>query len=231
MSMLPPEIPQCRHIKQNGVCCGSPALRGHDFCYYHQNRREERRRQFAAKPYALGRAAFDLPTLEDINAVQVALEETIRAVLEDRIELKRAALALWGLQVASANAKRVRMEPHWKDVVTECETETEAEEDTVEIKACAEKEPVAEGASLHPGVLRGRQDKAGVAMRMTSAKVVLVGLLASVVLAQNPPVAQAPRPTPPTRDPNTPGYVAAKELIDGVNPAANADGNFILGPT
>src|SRR3984885_9348163 len=39
------------------------------------------------------------------------------------------------------------------------------------------------------------------------------------------------RPTPPTRDPDTPGYVKAKELPDGSNPPANADGNFILGPT
>ncbi len=39
------------------------------------------------------------------------------------------------------------------------------------------------------------------------------------------------RPAPPTRDPNTPGYVAAKELPDGANAPADADGNFILGPT
>src|SRR5438477_6989759 len=39
------------------------------------------------------------------------------------------------------------------------------------------------------------------------------------------------RPTHPTRDPNTPGYVTAKELPDGANPPATADGNFILGPT
>jgi iron(III)-enterobactin esterase len=39
------------------------------------------------------------------------------------------------------------------------------------------------------------------------------------------------RPTPPTRDPHTPGYVTAKELPDGSNPPANADGNFIIGPT
>jgi len=39
------------------------------------------------------------------------------------------------------------------------------------------------------------------------------------------------RPTPPTRDPNTPGYVSAKELPDGSIPPANADGNFIIGPT
>jgi iron(III)-enterobactin esterase len=39
------------------------------------------------------------------------------------------------------------------------------------------------------------------------------------------------RPTPPTRDPNTPGYVTAKDLPDGANAPAKADGNFILGPT
>jgi len=36
---------------------------------------------------------------------------------------------------------------------------------------------------------------------------------------------------PPTRDPHTPGYVAAKQLADGALPSAKADGNFILGPT
>lgn len=39
------------------------------------------------------------------------------------------------------------------------------------------------------------------------------------------------RPAPPTRDPNSPGYVHAKELPDGALPPANADGNFIIGPT
>ena len=50
--------------------------------------------------------------------------------------------------------------------------------------------------------------------------------------AQTPPATTRPRrPTPPTRDPHTPGYVTAKELPDGANAPANADGNFILGPT
>ena len=38
-------------------------------------------------------------------------------------------------------------------------------------------------------------------------------------------------PTPPTRDPHTPGYVQARELPDGAVPPSNADGNFIIGPT
>ncbi len=41
----------------------------------------------------------------------------------------------------------------------------------------------------------------------------------------------AQRPTPPTRDPHTSGYVAATELPDGAIPSPHADGNFILGPT
>ncbi len=43
--------------------------------------------------------------------------------------------------------------------------------------------------------------------------------------------ARPTRPTPPTRDPHSPGFVAATELPDGTVPPANADGNFILGPT
>jgi len=36
---------------------------------------------------------------------------------------------------------------------------------------------------------------------------------------------------PPTRDPHTAEYVHARELSDGAIPSANADGNFIIGPT
>ena len=62
----------------------------------------------------------------------------------------------------------------------------------------------------------------------------LIGLMTRVdtAMAQAPAAAARPvRPTPPTRDPHTPGYVAAKDLSDGVNAPAKEDGNFILGPT
>ena len=69
----------------------------------------------------------------------------------------------------------------------------------------------------------------------------LVGLIAvsNVAFGQSgpmaPPVAQhtehTERPAPPTRDPHTPGYVAAKELPEGAVPPADVDGNFIVGPT
>ena len=62
----------------------------------------------------------------------------------------------------------------------------------------------------------------------------LVGLITVVSRAfgQTPPATQpAVRPAPPTRDPRTPGYAAAKELPDGAVPPPNVDGNFIIGPT
>ena len=82
----------------------------------------------------------------------------------------------------------------------------------------------------------------------TSVSVAAASILAmSAVMAQNP--ASAPQTSspaapaaqgaarggrqagPPTRDPNTPGYVKATELPDGTLPPAGAEGNFIIGPT
>lgn len=67
--------------------------------------------------------------------------------------------------------------------------------------------------------------------------VCMIALMASVnpanAAATDPsaPSTRPARPTPPARDPNTPGYVAARELPDGAVPPADADGNFIIGPT
>ena len=61
---------------------------------------------------------------------------------------------------------------------------------------------------------------------------VLTGLGAAAQTPPAPTAAPRPaRPAPPTRDPNTPGYVTAKELPDGAVPSPTADGNFIIGPT
>ena len=59
------------------------------------------------------------------------------------------------------------------------------------------------------------------------------GVCAGLALLANlaPALAQPARATPPTREANTPGYVAARELPDGATPPVAAEGNFILGPT
>ena len=69
-------------------------------------------------------------------------------------------------------------------------------------------------------------------MRNVLNTVLLLGLAVGSVLAQTPvaPQPAAPRVSP-TRDAHTPGYVDAKDMPDGANAPADADGNFILGPT
>ncbi len=69
---------------------------------------------------------------------------------------------------------------------------------------------------------------------MRGLHILVLGLIANFVpgMAQTAaPAKQEARPTPPARDPHTAGYVAAKELPDGAVPPADADGNFIIGPT
>jgi iron(III)-enterobactin esterase len=65
---------------------------------------------------------------------------------------------------------------------------------------------------------------------LSSLLIALLVSLAAIAASQSAAQSMA-RPTPPTRDPCSAGYVAAKELPDGTIPPADADGNFIIGPT
>src|ERR1700688_905645 len=75
-------------------------------------------------------------------------------------------------------------------------------------------------------------------MTRFSTTAMSICLSAGAAMAQGPQTPaqsaqQAPvrGPGAPTRDPNSPGYVKAKELPDGQLPAATEKGNFIIGPT
>lgn len=57
----------------------------------------------------------------------------------------------------------------------------------------------------------------------------IIAALACLIVLES--VMAAPRPTPPARDPRSPGFVEAKELPDGQVPPIDANGNFIIGPT
>jgi len=57
------------------------------------------------------------------------------------------------------------------------------------------------------------------------------GVLPATAQVTNATPPRTARPLPPTRSPHAPGYVAATDLPDGAVPPADADGNFVLGPT
>jgi hypothetical protein len=71
-------IPRCTHIKTNGTQCGSPALRGRRFCFFHKNWQGQRI-QLNALPAAP--LSFTMPVLEDADSVQVALMQVMRLIL------------------------------------------------------------------------------------------------------------------------------------------------------
>ena len=100
----------CDHLKEDSVYCDSPALRGQNFCYYHLNVRA--RRLQMARARRRGEACrIQLPVLDDMHSVQVALQQVLDALADDRIDPKRAGLMLYALQQAAANLNGTR---RWK---------------------------------------------------------------------------------------------------------------------
>src|ERR1700724_855290 len=110
MSSYPNSIPRCEHIKVNGTQCGSPALRRNHFCYFHK-RWHETRIVLNANRARRGRAALDLPVLEDANSIQVSLMQVMRLILNGQVDPKTAGLLLYALQTASSNLSRINFEP------------------------------------------------------------------------------------------------------------------------
>jgi len=56
-------------------------------------------------------SGLELPLLEDANAVQVAIQEIMQAILDRRIDNKRAGLLLYSLQLASSNIRNLKPLP------------------------------------------------------------------------------------------------------------------------
>ena len=97
----------CDHQKEDGVLCGSPALRGKKLCYFHQ--RDHKRSQYAAgvirRADVLGPR---LPPMKSLADIQLALGEVLNALAARRVPLQRASARLFDLQKAASSLR----EPH-----------------------------------------------------------------------------------------------------------------------
>ena len=116
----------CRHMHVMGRRCGSPALSGQPYCYFHARSRtrhfppdtmptvihplnpddDQRQRDPMIAQYFAGTHStpfiFDFPTIEDRESIQVAASMIIAALGRDLVGPKRAASMLYALQVATA---------------------------------------------------------------------------------------------------------------------------------
>jgi hypothetical protein len=130
----------CRHIRSNGSRCGCIALSGQTFCYYHDRTGKLHRSIIPPPPLDAVEAALhrkmlldpsmgiysgggplvlDFPPLEDRESIQIALSMVVAAIAQSRIDTKRAALLIYGLQVASGNARNLDLQPSRDSIVTE----------------------------------------------------------------------------------------------------------------
>ena len=116
-------FPTCKHIKTDGQQCGSPALSGRNFCYYHTLYRQ-RNKPNKKTPRTLHAPMVDaedhwhnievmdpfgkrytLGPLEDGPSLQVAISTVVNALADNRIDITRASTLLYGLQLASNNLR------------------------------------------------------------------------------------------------------------------------------
>ena len=107
-----PNTVVCTHVKVNGVQCGSPALRGEQFCYFHQ-------RMFRGVPTPPGSRLHPVALLESDEAIQASIMEVVNALARNTIDLRRADLILKALWIAVKNSRRSRFDIWANRMVTE----------------------------------------------------------------------------------------------------------------
>jgi hypothetical protein len=136
-------LKSCTHIKVTGVRCGSPTLRGEQFCYFHQRMlRTVKDPASRIHHHAL---------LEDEESIQASLMEVVNSLLRGTIELKRAELILRALNTAVRNIRRVKFGLHSDEMVREIPNYAnppleQIDEEAAIAKARAEKRAQAERA-------------------------------------------------------------------------------------
>ena len=93
----------CRHIHTSGHRCGSPALRGESFCYFHHTTRRPAPRHRGVHP---AQSIFELPPIDDRAGIQFALAQVLARIATDQLDHKRSGRLLHGLFIASRNLPR-----------------------------------------------------------------------------------------------------------------------------
>jgi hypothetical protein len=101
------QVKTCNHVKHNGNCCESPALKGDEYCYFHRAQRERTKRRLRA---IRNFRPLELPPLDDMESIHLAIGEVLNALVADRIDHKKAGLLLYGLQTAATTIRHCDFE-------------------------------------------------------------------------------------------------------------------------
>ena len=92
-----PHVPICQHIKDNNIRCGTPAIKGRPFCYYHN-------RAHAHTP-RIGERGYRAPLVETVESLQLLVTQVTEAIGSGRITDKTAGKLLYAVQIATGLLK------------------------------------------------------------------------------------------------------------------------------
>src|SRR5277367_2330139 len=95
-----PNVRNCTHIKVTGQRCGSPALRGEFFCYFHT-------RVIKGVQQRVDMRLDSIALLEDCESIQLSIMHVVDGLVKGTLETPRARLILEALRIAARNAKNV----------------------------------------------------------------------------------------------------------------------------
>ncbi len=179
MKLVSPRKPrQCEHVKTNGEFCGSPALRGRNYCYFHLSYHGSRLRAEREHTRALANGGdtavvpLELPPLEDAASIQMALMQVIDAILHNRIDSKRAGLVLYALQTASSNLARADFEQQHGATVAggydDFEQDFELGDDATELRRT--DQPVEDEVSEHEARIAQIEEMAEAYSKLDAAR-------------------------------------------------------------
>jgi hypothetical protein len=85
------EAPRCGTVREDGTWCRSPRLKNSVHCYAHYRMKEAQA------------ATLQLAAVEDANAIQMAIMQVQKWLIDDEISEKKAGLLLYSLQLAATN--------------------------------------------------------------------------------------------------------------------------------
>jgi len=104
---MAPSLPKrpnvCTHIKAAGQRCGSPALRGEFFCYFHT-------RIIKGVQQRVDMRLDSMALLEDCESIQLSLMYVVDGLVKGTLDPNRAKLIIQALRIAARNAKNVRFD-------------------------------------------------------------------------------------------------------------------------
>ncbi|HWY57050.1 MAG TPA: hypothetical protein VNZ03_21465 [Terriglobales bacterium] len=98
-----PNVRKCTHIKVTGQQCGSPALRGEFFCYFHT-------RVIKGVQQRVDMRLDSMALLEDCESIQLSIMHVVDGLVKGTLDPTRARLIIQALRIAARNAKNVRFD-------------------------------------------------------------------------------------------------------------------------